>query len=387
MIYNFDYLKKIDGFPNDVDEAEFVNKLNKEHDDKYIDIIIKIISDIRNKVAEHCKLDKIIFLFGNGTSLYAGTRTTNNSKIQNFHSENNEINEIIKNFEYKDVEEQLNNLMICHKYYSLTQNDTYIEEFEKLIDSIKSDLLNNNVNLLNYNLLGHHEILFRKFRNMKLLNKINLFTTNYDLAFEYSMDNISIEYTTGFTGFIKRKFDVRSLQTNNKLKLYKIHGSINWEYSDGEILEKQPKFDNGFVISNDSKNDVLIYPTSKKIEETFSAPYSELLREMLNTLKDEKSVVFVLGYKYGDDHINEILFKSLSNPNNIYYFFDYDGIHNDFLKKIEKIEKQTKNIYIFQGKLLASFEFFSDYLFPSKPNETDYECIANLLKKVIKDDE
>lgn len=262
-----------------------------------------------------------------------------------------------------------------------------ISAITSLISDIKSTLLNDYVNSIDYSNLIHHEILFRKLRNMNLINKVTLFTTNYDLAFEYSMDNISIEYSNGFTGFINRSFDLKTLQSTNKLKLYKIHGSVNWEYTAGDIIEKQPKFSNGKLENMNNHNDVLIFPTSKKMEETFNTPYSELMRGMLDVLEAKRNVVFVLGYRYRDEHINEILLKSISNPNNIYYFFDFDDDNSEFIQKINKISEFTQNIYILKGRFIADFAVFSDYLFPSIASKTDEESIRDLLKKVLKENE
>ena len=62
------------------------------------------------------------------------------------------------------------------------------------------------------------------------------------------------------------------------------------------------------------------------------------MRHMLNEMETGKNVVFVLGYKYGDDHINEILFKALENPNNIFYFFLYNpNEEGEFITQIKKL--------------------------------------------------
>ena len=47
------------------------------------------------------------------------------------------------------------------------------------------------------------------------------------------------------------------------------------------------------------------------------------MRYMLNEMVTERNVILVMGYKYGDEHINEILYKALQNPQNVFYFFQY----------------------------------------------------------------
>lgn len=38
------------------------------------------------------------------------------------------------------------------------------------------------------------------------LQRANIFTSNYDLAFEYAFDNLGIKYIDGFSGFHHRYF-------------------------------------------------------------------------------------------------------------------------------------------------------------------------------------
>lgn len=387
MIYNFEKYKNENEFLKEIEEEKFLDLLNENEELRCN--TISMLSGLRNQMAEHCKLDNVVFLFGNGTSIYAGTKSTVKGNLEEIYKkdEYKSLSSIISVLTNKTIEEQLNVLLICQKYFTLSGEIEKIRALTSLISDIKKTLLNDYVNSIDYSNLIHHEILFRKLRNMNLINKVTLFTTNYDLAFEYSMDNISLEYSNGFTGFINRRFDLKTLQSTNKLKLYKIHGSVNWEYADGDIIEKQPKFSKGKLEDMNNHNDVLIFPTAKKMEETFNTPYSELMRGMLDVLEAKRNVVFVLGYRYRDEHINEILLKSISNPNNIYYFFDFDDDNSEFIKKIEKISEFTQNIFILKGKFIANFAVFSDYVFPSIASKTDEESIRDLLKKVLKENE
>ena len=105
---------------------------------------------------------------------------------------------------------------------------------------------------------------------------------------------------------------------------------------------------------------------------------------MLNTIQTGKNVVFVLGYKYGDSHINDVLLKGITNPNNIFYFFDFDNNEtNDFIIKIKTLEETLNNINIICGHFLADFSTFVNYLMPSCAEKTDQEKIFDLLKRVL----
>lgn len=172
-------------------------------------------------------------------------------------------------------------------------------------------------------------------------SKISIFTTNYDLFNEYSLEANNIVYTTGFPTTLSKRFDInqfkyRLVDDTNRYKdkwqpvfkeanLYKMHGSINW-ISGGD----------GFLYQSDSTaNDdaVVIYPTMLKHKETAQAPYSELFREFSNCLQKRNTTLIVIGYGFPDEHINSIISQNLKNQDfNLIIFGD-------------KEENKLKNFY------------------------------------------
>ena len=153
-----------------------------------------------------------------------------------------------------------------------------------------------------------------------------IFTTNYDLFNEVAMDRLGIPYSNGFTGTIERRFNPASFRyalaaqldilsrkwtaVDNFVYLCKLHGSINWiEHDQGlfQIREVQnvPSF---------QEKRILIYPTPSKHSVSFSSPYSDLFREFQSRIACEQSVLFVVGYSFGDEHVNNILFQALTIP-------------------------------------------------------------------------
>lgn len=224
-----------------------------------------------------------------------------------------------------------------------------------------------------------------KLRSFGCLNKVSFYTPNYDLSLEYTLDKYGIEYANGFSGFVNRKFDPKSLQVAKTTRLVKIHGSVNWVFdmADKAIKEVQPIFSpNGTVKSIDAEH-VLIYPTSQKLYETYKAPYSELMRSMLDGFESRRNVIIVLGYRYADEHINEILYKALANPNNIFYFFDYGDGSCDFIRRMAELSKLTQNINILIGKFLGDFDTFVKYILPANAEKSDEEKIIELLHMVM----
>ena len=354
-------------------------------DEKQLETILKATSDLRLKIGESLKTDHIAFVLANGCSLYAGSKST----IGGFDVANDDkylpIKDDLEKVLACDVETRLNSFNVLKEYYNLMSDAEKIRLIEELISEVKQDLLNNYVCGLDYSKLHYHEMLLLKLRSFGVLNKTTIFTPNYDLAFEYSFDQLKEEYSSGFTGFINRRFNISSFNKNQP-NVVKIHGSLNWMYDEDlqEIKEYQPSFKGTFIDSS-KIGDAIIYPTSEKLFQTYNAPYSELLRFMLDRLQINKNVIFVIGYKYGDEHINDVLLKSLSNPLNIYFFFDYDESEDcDFLKQIKEVEQSVQNINIVSGKYLADFTNFVKYLLPSNSEKTDEEIIVELLRKVIK---
>lgn len=153
-------------------------------------------------------------------------------------------------------------------------------------------------------------------------NPINIFTTNYDLYTERALDELGFFYNNGFTGTCERKFNpisynyafVENMNLNkdvwdrvsNFYNLYKIHGSINWINKNSAVIEKP--------IDNIIDETVMIYPTPLKDRTTLMTPYSDLMRNMQQSLMKNNSILVTVGYSFSDDHINRIILNMLSVP-------------------------------------------------------------------------
>lgn len=398
MIYDSNYIIKklneqlsedqqITEEKNLLDRMQPKNEDGDTHDEDAhipLEILLTAFSDFRLKLAEHMKLDKVLFLFGNGVSMYAGSQDTRQFRIEEYIKDFAAIESIITEVgKLSGIEEQLNALITVRSYCRIVKDEDKEKTVSRLIDEIKKQLIDSFVNSVDYKKLFLHEVFLLKLRAFRCLNRTSIYTPNYDLAFEYTMDKLSIEYKDGFSGFVNRVFDPRTLQEKEKTALVKIHGSVNWMVEEDRVKEFQPKFANGKVVIDDTAP-VLIYPTSNKLFQTYSTPYSELMRHMLDEMKTGKNVVIVMGYKYGDDHINEILFKALENPNNIFYFFIFDPNEpGEFIGQIKKLSDSMPNINIFIGRVFADFKSFVKYMLPATPEKTDQEKALELLQKVL----
>ena len=152
---------------------------------------------------------------------------------------------------------------------------------------------------------------------------ISIFTTNYDLFNEMALDELGFPYNNGFTGTYRRKFSPSSYnymyvdnmnlsrdvweRLSSFFNLVKIHGSISWVRKDEQVWERDYE-----SISDDDT--VMIYPTPLKDRTTLMTPYSDLFRVMENRLVQKNGVLIVMGYSFGDDHINRIILNALAVP-------------------------------------------------------------------------
>ena len=227
--------------------------------------LLVAFSDLRLKLAEHMKLDDVLFLFGNGASIYAGSKDTRDFKLEDYKTKYADLSSIIDEIgKLGGIEDQLNALITVRSYYDLVKDAEKENHVSNLIDEIKGVLIDSFVNSVDYRKLSLHEILLLKLRTFGCLRRTDIYTPNYDLAFEYSLDKLAIEYKDGFSGFVNRIYDPRTLEDKDKTGLVKIHGSVNWIVEDGKVKEFQPKFADGKVVIDDTAP-VLIYPTSHKL--------------------------------------------------------------------------------------------------------------------------
>jgi hypothetical protein len=136
---------------------------------------------------------------------------------------------------------------------------------------------------------------------------IELFTTNYDYLFELGLEEKNIPYYDGFTGSHRPFFNSDSVDDlcflPKQTKLWKIHGSLGWHFD-----EKSKK-----VWRKDSDgNDILIYPSILKYNDSKKQPYMALMDRLNNYLKEPDTVLITCGYAFGDQHINERIFTALN---------------------------------------------------------------------------
>lgn len=183
---------------------------------------------------------------------------------------------------------------------------------------------------------------------------IELFTTNYDLLLEQSLENLEIPYFDGFVGSTKSFFDLRAVEDNlipiHWSRLWKLHGSINWYVEERDGAKKVYR-------SSEVKEDAshLIYPSHLKYEESRKMPYLALIDQLNRFARKKSSLLILCGYSFGDGHINDTIVNALvANPTAMvlglmfetYHVKNEDGSISERYPKAYKLAKNQHNLNI-----------------------------------------
>lgn len=233
------------------------------------------------------------------------------------------------------------------------------------------------------------------------LRRATIFTANYDLAFEYAFDKLGIHYIDGFAGFHKRFFKPETfeydifypgsttagkVQRIEKVVRYiKLHGSVSWINSEKRDanniygIEEKPL---ELIENLEIKGEIIIYPSAVKKSYTLDLPYSELFRQFAATITQSQSVLITIGYSFGDDHFNDIIYQALSNPTFTLIIVDFSGTRNEYIKNMKDLN--DPRIIILEGSFFGDFLSFADTLMPNFNKTDDNERVANTLNSIFK---
>ncbi|PZW64179.1 SIR2-like protein [Pseudomonas sp. URMO17WK12:I6] len=151
-------------------------------------------------------------------------------------------------------------------------------------------------------------------RSIDRKNAIEVFTTNYDLLVEQSLEDLEVPYFDGFVGARRSFFDLRAVEDNlipkHWTRLWKIHGSINWyqEFHDG-----QKRVFRSSEVKEEASH--LIYPSHLKYEESRKMPYLALIDQLTRFVRKKSSLLILCGYSFNDGHLNDAIVNALkANP-------------------------------------------------------------------------
>lgn len=243
--------------------------------------------------------------------------------------------------------------------------------------------------------------LYEKFYRKLVLRDRSLprpwvFTTNYDLFNETAMDRLGLPYANGFSGVIERRFNPSTFRyalaeqldlTNRKwtavdgfVYLCKLHGSISWQEDDHGLFPIRE------CTPTEEAEKVMIYPTPAKQNSSLGSPYSDLFREFQGRIVREQSVLFTLGYAFGDEHVNNIIYQGLTIPTFRLIIFADPNHKGGELEKLRALG--DPRIWIIGGPGPSShtkahyFDSIIEYFMPELPADRISDAISNVMKNL-----
>ncbi|PJL44147.1 SIR2 family protein [Stenotrophomonas maltophilia] len=144
---------------------------------------------------------------------------------------------------------------------------------------------------------------------------IHFFTTNYDTLLEDALSLGKYSHWDGFHGgavaYRSHKYGASPKFEGMRAAVVKLHGSIDWVLGEEGSVWRVRDADTYPA----HRGRVLIHPQSTKYVSTQKDPFAaqfDIFRRVLGG--PDELVLGVVGYSFGDDHVNEELDRALSAP-------------------------------------------------------------------------
>ena len=142
---------------------------------------------------------------------------------------------------------------------------------------------------------------------------VELFTVNYNVLIETALEQLRVPYFDGFVGSLRARFQTELVEAASGAgqdlvprffaRLWKLHGSVNWAWEEGrEIVRLGQPVTEGLAAA--------IYPSDTKYEESRRVPFVVLQDRLRRALQQPETLVLISGYRFGDDHLNEMIFAA-----------------------------------------------------------------------------
>ena len=281
---------------------------------------------------------------------------------------------------------------------SCSEAAEYLKSVESLIDKIRAFILdkctkgefsNGDTTVMTLYESFYRNLVFRD----RSLPRPWIFTTNYDLFNETAMDRLGLPFANGFSGIIERRFNPAMFRyalaeqldlTSRKwsavdgfVYLCKLHGSINWIEDDHGLF---PIRETG--VSN-GHGRLIIYPTPAKQHAVLASPYADLFRQFQSRIVQEQSVLFTMGYAFGDEHVNNIIYQALTIPTFRLVIFADPTMDGEISKLINLNDPR---IWIIGGEgpqpdcKAHYFETIVRHFMPQQPSDRIDQAVKNVLK-------
>lgn len=181
-----------------------------------------------------------------------------------------------------------------------------------------------------------------------------IFTTNYDLIIEKSLEASQIPYFDGFVGSYEPFFWQESIErsigpgdvTKNWIRVWKIHGSLSWFWKiDGAKKSQKIVRVGKFDKAAHTDQELVIYPSKEKYDSSRKQPFIAYFDRLQAYLLGGELVFVFAGYSFSDQHINEIVFNALRQNKRLFcaVFFYKD----EEVEALHKLASAYLNLTVF----------------------------------------
>lgn len=239
-----------------------------------------------------------------------------------------------------------------------------------------------------------------------LAKQASIFTTNVDLVFEVAMEQMGIDFSDGFSGKIRPRFDLGDFNTIRLrmasrfeqrsempvFNLVKLHGSAGWRQETRSPGRIDIIFDHGLTVVAEvqealaaARDDLIsigepaevnaaalvakaspglaspavhdfmaaykklgiVNPDKQKFATTvLNETYYELIRRFANEMEKENSVLFVHGFSFRDEHLRDVVLRAArANPTLQVIVFCYSRADRaEYQKLIPDIDVKNSNV-------------------------------------------
>lgn len=181
---------------------------------------------------------------------------------------------------------------------------------ENELDDLETEICNTIANAVTKDLPdgdnSYNRRLARWVNSIDRAVPVEVFTTNYDLLLEQALEEQSVPFFDGFSGSRYPFFDIHSVEENELpsywTRLWKLHGSVNWKTMSGGVCR---------VSKGIPGSPELIYPSKLKYDQSRKMPFLAMSDRLTSFLLKPHAVLFVCGYSFGDEHINDTIINAL----------------------------------------------------------------------------
>lgn len=231
------------------------------------------------------------------------------------------FNEVCDTFANAKIDDNIERLLtLCKLYLELHETAIEDETYKKIhgfVETAEKAILARVDFVDRTTTLDAHAGLIQKIGRRGVRKaRTKLFTTNYDLCFEEAARRHRFTVIDGFSHGLDQVYDRSHFEFDivrrsglrdapdyieNVFHFYKLHGSLDWRRQAADIFRSR----------GPEGKPVLIYPRSSKYQESFEAPYLDMISAFQAALREPDTAVLISGFGFNDDHISRPILSAV----------------------------------------------------------------------------